>query len=301
MDRGYSAFYRLATAWQPTLLCPSGVAEAAGALAGSLGAAFAPGAAAALPARTANRVLRTSGVATVDERTTAAAPLQSAARRASAPEPAWVVVVKSSLRPAQPLECHDARSLRCEERAYRVDSIAASSPSCLDYFYDAQAPRVLVVDVALVSLLGAETFRQHRRRMPATDLLLSSDPSCPPDRSLVFRSQARGCIDWSMGSEQLSQALDAVLAGELWFSRRMLQALYLSFLEGGAPTPAPTESKDAHDALTSREVEVLEWMQHGMTNRQIAERLGISVNTVKKHVAHVFEKRGLHGRRQEVS
>ena len=40
-------------------------------------------------------------------------------------------------------------------------------------------------------------------------------------------------------------------------------------------------------------------MRRGMTNLQIAERLDISVNTVKKHLARVFEKRGLRGRRQE--
>jgi DNA-binding CsgD family transcriptional regulator len=40
-------------------------------------------------------------------------------------------------------------------------------------------------------------------------------------------------------------------------------------------------------------------MRRGMTNKQMAERLDISVNTIKKHLASVFEKRGLHGRRQE--
>ena len=53
--------------------------------------------------------------------------------------------------------------------------------------------------------------------------------------------------------------------------------------------------------LTAREDEVLSLMRRGMTNKQIAERLDISVNTVKKHLAHLFAKYGLHGRRQQIA
>ena len=49
--------------------------------------------------------------------------------------------------------------------------------------------------------------------------------------------------------------------------------------------------------LTAREDEVLSLMNRDMSNKQIAEQLGISVNTVKKHLAHVFAKQGQHSRR----
>ena len=101
-----------------------------------------------------------------------------------------------------------------------------------------------------------------------------------------------------MDSAQLAHALDAVLSGELWFSRSMLQALYLAFLEVGPEQLTPLETAIERDTLTVREVEVLGCMRHGMTNKQIAQRLGISVNTVKKHLAHIYEKRGLHNGRQ---
>ena len=39
-------------------------------------------------------------------------------------------------------------------------------------------------------------------------------------------------------------------------------------------------------------------MRRGLSNKRIAERLGVSANTIKKHLAHMFEKRGLHGPRQ---
>jgi DNA-binding NarL/FixJ family response regulator len=93
-----------------------------------------------------------------------------------------------------------------------------------------------------------------------------------------------------------------VLAGVLWFPGPVLQALYLSLLESTPFTGSPESGAASPSAkLTSRESEALSLMRRGMTTKQIAERLDISVNTVKKHLAHVFAKHGLHGRRQQVA
>ena len=48
--------------------------------------------------------------------------------------------------------------------------------------------------------------------------------------------------------------------------------------------------------LTGREAEVVEWLCHGLTNRQIADRVGASLSTVKCHLNHVFEKTGVTNR-----
>ena len=299
MDRGYSAFCQLTSAWQPVLLCAGGIGRAID-LPGASGATLAADMAAVAPATPARPAHPNPRVSNPRKFSGGRESAPSVTRRASAAEAPRVVVIKSALRPAQPLECHRAESSRFEGRVYRVDSLSASNLGCLEQFHVAHAPRVLVVDVALISLVTADTLRQHRRRMPATDLLLASDASCPADRSLIVRSQARGCVDWSIGSVQLARALDAVLAGEIWFSRSTLQDLYLAFLGAGPERLTPRGAAVEHDALTAREVEVLGCMRHGMTNKQIAERLGISVNTVKKHLAHVYEKRGLHNGRQMV-
>ena len=72
----------------------------------------------------------------------------------------------------------------------------------------------------------------------------------------------------------------------------------LAKLGGGAKRIAAQHAKGR---LTAREDEVLLLMRRGMTNKQIAGRLDISVNTVKKHCAHVFAKHGLRGRRQQIA
>jgi DNA-binding NarL/FixJ family response regulator len=55
------------------------------------------------------------------------------------------------------------------------------------------------------------------------------------------------------------------------------------------------------DVLTPRELEILSLIAMGLTNREIADRLGISHNTVKTHVGHILEKLGLRNRTEAVS
>ncbi|MCS7252125.1 MAG: helix-turn-helix transcriptional regulator [Thermoflexus sp.] len=72
----------------------------------------------------------------------------------------------------------------------------------------------------------------------------------------------------------------------------------------GRPGPSvsrPTESLSPEDqaalaSLTPREREVLRWMAYGLTNREIAERLVVSPNTIKKQVDSILSKLGVHTR-----
>ncbi len=62
-----------------------------------------------------------------------------------------------------------------------------------------------------------------------------------------------------------------------------------------AAPPAATPEDD-HGGLTTREVEVLRLLADGLTNREIAERLFISQKTVGAHMAHIYDKLGVHSR-----
>ena len=160
------------------------------------------------------------------------------------------------------------------------------------------APRLLLVDIALISPEGVGRLDDLRRHFPATDWLLGWERPSTQGLDAAIRIQARGCIEWAANAEQLAQSLDAVLAGALGFPDPVLQALYLAVLRlmaaGGRSASGATSSAVR---LTAREDEVLSLMHRDMSNKQIAERLGISVNTVKKHLAHVSAKQGQHSRR----
>jgi DNA-binding NarL/FixJ family response regulator len=184
------------------------------------------------------------------------------------------------------------------ERMYQVEYAEMNSIFDLEACCRPQAPRLLLVDIALISPERANKLDDLRRRFPATDWLLGWEAPSMQGLDAAIRSQARGCVEWAANAEQFAQSLDAVLAGTLGFPGPVLQALYLSVLRlkaaGGRPASCAISPAIR---LTAREDEVLSLMYRDMTNKQIAERLGISVNTVKKHLAHVFAKQGQHSRR----
>ena len=190
------------------------------------------------------------------------------------------------------------------DRLYKIGAILPSDSDDLDRLLREQAPRVLLLDVRLIEEFGVDAVRRLRRRHCTTgDWLLGWDRPHSRGFELAIHCQARGCVEWSMSTEQLVEALDAVLAGELWFPRRIMQSLYLSLLEAARVDAQPGEVSVPCGAqsLTLREAEVLTLMRGGLTNKQIGQRLGISINTVKKHLEHAFEKRGLRGRRQAIA
>ena len=208
-----------------------------------------------------------------------------------------ILVVRHVKRAPTSFDCGMLISANCEDRVYRIDSVAAAVLDEIEHRCRAHMPRILVLDIGLIR--DAAALQHLRRRLSAaTDLLIAWD-SPPVTLDMALVAQACGCIEWALSPAQLARALDAVIAGELWFPRAVLQSLYLSLRHPETPAaPQACAADHITDSLTTREADVLALMRHGMTNKQIAERLDISVNTVKKHLAHVFEKRGLHGRRQ---
>jgi len=188
---------------------------------------------------------------------------------------------------------------------YRIDTIVVGSDAELRSMLFARRPLLLLVDIALVESIGIDAMRGLHHALPATDWLLVWDEPSPHGFELAIGCEAHGCIQWSAVDEQFVHAFRTVIGGELWFPRQAMESLYFALLAAAHGLPKPAREQDvlawaAPPDLTDRESEVLALVRLGMTNQQIADRLLISINTVKKHVAHAFEKRGLHHRRQTV-
>ena len=173
----------------------------------------------------------------------------------------------------------------------------------LERFLRAPASRTLFVSVESCTHIGTAALLQLRKLSPATDWVLVWPEPSPRWHETALYTQARGGVAWDIGSMELQRAIDAMDSGELWFSRAMMQALYVSLLGVLLATPSGAAVVDAGGKpggglLTTREAETMMLIRRGLNNKQIAARLGISVNTVKKHLSNAFEKRGLHSRRQ---
>ena len=120
-------------------------------------------------------------------------------------------------------------------------------------------------------------------------VVLLLQPDAAPAINPVLDAGIRGILPWDATSVELEAAVQAVAAG--------LTVLAPSIRTGAFPDAAP----DLAEPLSARELEVLDQLADGLSNKLIAHRLNISEHTVKTHVASIFTKLGASTRTEAVS
>ena len=145
-------------------------------------------------------------------------------------------------------------------------------------------PDVAVVDLTMPGLTGVETLERLRREVPATRLLVLTMHDDPAYARLALAAGAAGHVIKDADSSELVAAIRAVHRGR-------------TFIQVGAEAAATgAPERTAAPALSPRERQVLELLAHGHTNREVADRLSLSVKTVETHRSRLSEKLGLHSR-----
>ena len=161
------------------------------------------------------------------------------------------------------------------------------------------SPDIVLLDVDLPGLSPVETLRQLKRVAPTTrTLMLGSRAS----ESLLFdflRAGAAGLLLKDATPAELVRALQDVQRAEFYVSSTVSRKLLDRWHRGGVKPPrraARVSLAGSGDGpLSDRERQLLEHVAAGLPNRQIAQRLSISVKTVEAHKAHMVAKLGLNG------
>jgi DNA-binding NarL/FixJ family response regulator len=149
---------------------------------------------------------------------------------------------------------------------------------------------VILLDIGLPGMSGIEAIKPINERWPRAEILMLTVYA---DEGQVFQALCAGATGYLLKNTPPTEIVDAV---------RDIHA-------GGAPMTATIARKvvnlfrepDQDEALTDRENEVLDQIIEGKTNRQIAEELFISVNTVAFHVKQIYEKLHVHSRAEAVA
>ncbi len=116
-----------------------------------------------------------------------------------------------------------------------------------------------------------------------------------PEMQKALEAGARGYLEAVTHPVQLSQAASTVSQGALWIAPPMMNRL-LGILSRGLPEPRTPQQWQ--DKLSKRELEVAEVVATGVSNREVAEQLHITVRTVKEHLSSIFSKLEVHDRLQ---
>lgn len=157
-------------------------------------------------------------------------------------------------------------------------------------------PDIVLLDVKMPGTNGIETLknlRAHGISIPVLMLTMSSEDS---DLSASLRAGAQGYLLKDMELEELVPALEAALQGDNVVAKGLLGTLARIVRgEAGACEAAPRRSAPFVE-FTPRELDILEHVAKGLSNKVIAKTLSITDGTVKLHVKAILRKLGIHSR-----
>jgi two-component system NarL family response regulator len=160
------------------------------------------------------------------------------------------------------------------------------------------APDVVLMDVRMPRVNGIEAARRIRELLPSTRILMLTVSDEEDDLYEAIKAGANGYLLKDISAEDVATAIHAVVRGHSLISPSMASKL-LSEFKALADQAADKEQLPA-PVLTARELEVLKLVARGMSNREVAEQLYISENTVKNHIRNILEKLHLHSRMEAV-
>jgi DNA-binding NarL/FixJ family response regulator len=148
-------------------------------------------------------------------------------------------------------------------------------------------PHVVVMDINMPELNGLEATRQICKALPGVRVVILTAHDSEQLVREMLASGARGYVLKADAGDDLIAAVEAVVAGRLFFTSSVSDFVMRSLAKDGGPAEAP-------ERLSPREREVVQLIAEGKSNKEVATKLDISVKTVETHRKHIMSKLELH-------
>jgi DNA-binding NarL/FixJ family response regulator len=155
------------------------------------------------------------------------------------------------------------------------------------------SPEVVLMDVRMPGVGGIEACRLIREAVPTARILMLTMSDDESDLFEAIKAGASGYLLKDLPGEEVADAIRRVHDGQAIIPPGMAATLLTEFTR---LSQEPEPISGSAPLLTDREVEVLRLVARGRANREIADELVISENTVKNHVRNILEKLHLHSR-----
>ncbi len=149
-------------------------------------------------------------------------------------------------------------------------------------------PDVVIMDIWMPRLSGIDATRRIGKRGSQAKILVLSMHESRTYVEEVLRAGASGYIVKNSASSDLLQAIDAVRSGASYLSPAITQQVVDAIARPGDSSPSGVAM------LTDREREVLQLIAEGLSSKEIASMLGVSLKTVDSHRSNLMEKLDIH-------
>ncbi len=153
-------------------------------------------------------------------------------------------------------------------------------------------PDVAVLDISMPNVNGVEATRIIKKNQPDTQVLILTIHESEEFIQELIAAGADGYVLKNAEKKEIFDAVRAIARGVSFFSPNVSRLLLESVVRRARnrePFPGPGENR-----LTTRELEVIRLIAEGLTSRQIAEKLFISVTTVNSHRTNMMKKLDIH-------
>lgn len=153
-------------------------------------------------------------------------------------------------------------------------------------------PDVVVMDLRMPRCDGVEACQVIRTELPQTNVLILTVSDNEADLFAAIKAGAKGYLLKDVEPDDLAQAIAHISRGGVIVSPTMATALLAEFETREVCRP------EAASGLSQREVEILQFVTKGASNKEIAAALFISENTVKTHLRNIMDKLHMANRSQ---
>ena len=158
-------------------------------------------------------------------------------------------------------------------------------------------PNVALIDIAMPNLNGIEATKQIKANQPATSILVLSAYDNDQYIYAVLEAGANGYLLKNVRGAQLVDAIRDVSAGEVVLDPHVARKVVQWF---SSMSHGKSVVEGLPDHFSERELEVLRLAAKGMSNKEIASELALSVRTVQSHLGNIFDKLGVSSRTEAV-
>lgn len=189
-------------------------------------------------------------------------------------------------------------SLLGEQQEIIIVGAAASGSTALEQIIELR-PDVALVDIGLPGKDGLSVTQALRRESPEVKVLILGISDFADEIMACIEAGAAGYVLKEASFDHLVDSIRAIHHGESLCSPRIVASLFSRVAEMASEHPPSVIQNSLK--LTSRELEIINEIADGLSNKEIARRLVIEPQTVKNHIHNILDKLQLHSRLEAVA
>ena len=206
-------------------------------------------------------------------------------RRMSDTSPINAEVITILLADDHPLIRHSLKNIIEKQADCLIVGEACNGVEAID-LAEKLNPDIIIMDITMPKLDGLEATREIKQKRPSTGILILTVHTEDEIIISVFEAGADGYLIKSVFGDEVIQAIRALKKGETVISPEVLKGI-LKYARQSRIQPFTLNDRTK---LTVKEQEVLRLVSKGLSNKEIAAKLGISIPGVKAHLVSIFSK-----------